>query len=1179
MHEKELLDSIEKLFDKGKAVLFRWKNDAYWSVDYVSKNIQELLNYSNEEFLSSSINYIDCIYHEDLAGVKSELALALAESKEYLEHTPYRLLTKDNRVKWVLDQTLIQRDKKGEITHYIGHISDITKTVELSEENKILQERAELALKSTDDGVWDWNIKRGEAFFSLAWKAMLGYEDSDIQNRAEAFFELIHPDDIDRAKDAIATHFKDASRPYEIELRLLCKNGTYKWILSRGKVLLDAKNTPYRMLGLHADISHQKEVEARLKESEFRWKFAIEGSGDGLWDWNIESGEVYYSPQWKSMLGYEDDEIESSIESWKKLLHKDQKEILLANLQEYIEGKKEKYISEHQLLCKDGSYKWILDRGIFVSYDESEKPLRMIGTHTDIDKQKRTQEQLNLLNQRFNNMFEKHNAIMLLIDPKSEKIIDANLSAQKFYGYSLEEFKTLKISDINMASKEEVSRSKEEAFNGEKNCFIFTHKKKNSQLVTIETHTSSIETQQGDILFSIIVDITKEKENEKQLREVLSQLQQAQKIAKIGLWELQHKRGLLTWSAEVYNIFELDSKSVEASYELFMQKIHPSDRDEVTSSYQESLISKEPYEITHRALMPDGRIKYLLEQCDTLFDEDGAPLVSRGTVQDITEFHILDKKVREERERFRSFMDSASDGIFILNQDLKLLDYSRVAKEMLGYSDKEMLNLSITDWDVRLAEEELHTLIDRLTSTPTTFETIHKRKDGTTYNASISAVIMTLEGERYIYAAVRDISEIKRLQNRMLHEKNFIETIIESSNAVVAVIDSEGRMIKLNRYAEEFTGYTQEEISQEPYKWSALLPMHTKAEVIKIVKDAKRGNILKSFQNEWCSKSGEIRLFEWSNTLVKKEDGSMDYIATIGIDISKNEEQQALLNLLINSQSHMIVLADGEELKYVNQSVLEFFDSATLEALQERYRCICESFVANDFSFHLGEVAKDEEWVDAIRRLPKEKQIVTIYSQKDGVDRTFRVNIENYDKKKMYIMTLIDISDSLTKQFELEYKSYHDPLTHAYNRSYLYDNWERLRTEHKESWQLTGVAMVDIDYFKTVNDTYGHDVGDAVLKKLVDTIIEYSRKSDTLVRWGGEEFVLLIPIKSAETLYKMLDTLRERISQTSFALVGSVRVSIGASISYDLESLEELIKSADSNLYISKESGRDRVTL
>jgi diguanylate cyclase (GGDEF)-like protein/PAS domain S-box-containing protein len=135
-----------------------------------------------------------------------------------------------------------------------------------------------------------------------------------------------------------------------------------------------------------------QEREKALEESEFRWKFAIEGTGDGLWDWNIENNTVYFSKTWKSMLGYSEGDISDNLSEWERLVHPDDLADTMNAVKEHLHGKTPAYINEHRLLCKDGSYKWILDRGLVVSRDKYGQPLRAIGTHTDITERKQMEE-------------------------------------------------------------------------------------------------------------------------------------------------------------------------------------------------------------------------------------------------------------------------------------------------------------------------------------------------------------------------------------------------------------------------------------------------------------------------------------------------------------------------------------------------------------------------------------------------------------------------------------------------------------------------------------------------------------------------------------------------------------------------------------------------------------------
>ncbi|MCW7489101.1 PAS domain-containing protein [Leptospira meyeri] len=141
-------------------------------------------------------------------------------------------------------------------------------------------------------------------------------------------------------------------------------------------------------LGIGIDISAHKATEEALRASESRWQFALEGSGDGIWDWNSQTNKVFFSNQWKNMLGYSEDEIGTDISEWESRVHPEDKPNYFSDLDKHFEGKTSVYVNEHRMICKNGSYKWILDRGKVIEWTEDGKPLRMIGTHTDITERK-----------------------------------------------------------------------------------------------------------------------------------------------------------------------------------------------------------------------------------------------------------------------------------------------------------------------------------------------------------------------------------------------------------------------------------------------------------------------------------------------------------------------------------------------------------------------------------------------------------------------------------------------------------------------------------------------------------------------------------------------------------------------------------------------------------------------
>ncbi len=142
------------------------------------------------------------------------------------------------------------------------------------------------------------------------------------------------------------------------------------------------------------DITDRKRDQRALRESEQRWSFALDGSRDGVWDWNADTGEVFFSRRWKDMLGFTDHEIGSDQDEWESRVHPHDRQRCLNDLQRHLAGITPHYENEYRMQCRDGSWKWFLDRGKVISRSPSNQPLRVIGTHTDITERKLAEQEI-----------------------------------------------------------------------------------------------------------------------------------------------------------------------------------------------------------------------------------------------------------------------------------------------------------------------------------------------------------------------------------------------------------------------------------------------------------------------------------------------------------------------------------------------------------------------------------------------------------------------------------------------------------------------------------------------------------------------------------------------------------------------------------------------------------------
>jgi two-component system, cell cycle sensor histidine kinase and response regulator CckA len=186
------------------------------------------------------------------------------------------------------------------------------------------------------------------------------------------------------------------------------------------------------------DITKRKRAEEALRVSEERWQFALEGAGEGGWDWNAQTNEVVFSRRWKEMLGFEEHEIGNSLEEWEKRVHPQDKERVYAEIEKHFSGQVPVYVSEHRVKCKDGTYKWILDRGKVITRTNDGKPLRVVGTHSDLTARKQAEEALRESEELFRSIVEHSHAGIYMIDD-AFRFVYVNDLFCRITGYTREE--------------------------------------------------------------------------------------------------------------------------------------------------------------------------------------------------------------------------------------------------------------------------------------------------------------------------------------------------------------------------------------------------------------------------------------------------------------------------------------------------------------------------------------------------------------------------------------------------------------------------------------------------------------------------------------------------------------------------------------------------------------------
>jgi PAS domain S-box-containing protein len=195
------------------------------------------------------------------------------------------------------------------LTSKINNMLDTIKSSRLIQ--KELNERFELAMDATKDGLWDWNPATNKVYFNNTWKEMLGYKENEIKNDIKEWSSRVHPDDIEKTYFDLQKHLDDKTLYYENIHRLKHKDGHWIWILDRGKALFDKNNKPYRVIGFHTDISKQKNIEKELENQKQELQMIFDNAKDGIAIFDLDTRFLKFNSGYIQMTGFSEEELYS----------------------------------------------------------------------------------------------------------------------------------------------------------------------------------------------------------------------------------------------------------------------------------------------------------------------------------------------------------------------------------------------------------------------------------------------------------------------------------------------------------------------------------------------------------------------------------------------------------------------------------------------------------------------------------------------------------------------------------------------------------------------------------------------------------------------------------------------------------------------------------------------------
>lgn len=297
--------------------------------------------------------------------------------------------------------------------------------------------------------------------------------------------------------------------------------------------------------------------------------------------------------------------------------------------------------------------------------------------------------------------------------------------------------------------------------------------------------------------------------------------------------------------------------------------------------------------------------------------------------------------------------------------------------------------------------------------------------------------------------------------------------------------------------------------------------------------------------------------------------------ATLIFHQKEIEAENEFVRFVLDSSPSLMLTTSGQEIDYVNRTLLEYLGYESLNALQSDYRKLkdlLKKIVKNPSS------VGSDEFIDSILCQPHMSH--TVYLQPGSPDRpakAYSMSCNSFPALNRCIYSFSDVSKIERERREFEQQAVTDGLTGLYNRTKIAELLLGELTRARRYSTVFSVIMFDIDYFKDVNDVYGHETGDGVLMAISELAALNIRDQDILARWGGEEFLVLAPETDLKGARNLARKLKERIERTNFGSVERITCSFGVTQWNKNDNLDTIINRADQAMYKAKNGGRNRV--
>lgn len=433
---------------------------------------------------------------------------------------------------------------------------------------------------------------------------------------------------------------------------------------------------------------------------------------------------------------------------------------------------------------------------------------------------------------------------------------------------------------------------------------------------------------------------------------------------------------------------------------------------------------------------------------------------------------------------------------------------------------------------------------------------------------------------------VRIVGTVLDITQRVEHEKEVNQLKEQYRSLVEHIPDVVFRrkaeinetLLFINSAVKHLTGYDHEDFLNRIVTLQELIHPSDRAYVNQTYSQAIEQRTPYLLEYRIHCKNGTERHLQEHGSFIEENGDASCVIQGILSDITVQKTAHLRLRQFIDTQRDPVLVTDGKTIDFANKAFYEFFEIDSLHLFNERFTSLTQLFIPHDDYFDSAQVnPQDPSWIHSFLKRPGHQQLVQMYNPQ-GQPITFRIAVNTFDDDE-FILSLNDISDTMAEQQHWKFRASHDPLTGVYNRAFFDRNASTIVQGFLRQQKCAGILFFDIDHFKSINDRFGHSVGDAVLKKATELIKQNIRESDYLIRWGGEEFVLLCPTQHPEGLDSLAEHLREIIEHAEFPEVNRITASFGGTCLQSEETIENALERADDALYYIKGHGRNGVRI